>query len=118
MLGSLCSESPRQLIYQGKISEAENSIRKIYKGAIDKQVRDKVALIAEACEKVKTLGGETRWSKIKQLRIMTWVNMMRLDLVGRRRVLISTVWGMSAGLLAVAVAFQLISVDLKTLQLH
>jgi SP family myo-inositol transporter-like MFS transporter 13 len=46
---------------------------------------------------------------------MTWVNMMTVDPFGRRRVLISTVWGMSAGLLAVAVAFSFIPIDTKTL---
>lgn len=38
--------------------------------------------------------------------LMTWVNMMTVDPIGRRRVLVCTTWGMSAGLLAVAVAFR------------
>jgi len=46
---------------------------------------------------------------------MTWVNMMTVDPFGRRRVLVCTVWGMSAGLLAVAVAFSFIPIDTKTL---
>lgn len=46
---------------------------------------------------------------------MTWLNMMLVDPVGRRRVLISTVWGMSVGLLAVAVAFSFIPIDRETL---
>ena len=50
--------------------------------------------------------------------IMTWVNMMTVDPLGRRRVLICTVWGMSAGLLAVAVAFHFIPVNLHTLELE
>jgi len=50
--------------------------------------------------------------------IMTWVNMMTVDPFGRRRVLITTVWGMSAGLLAVAIAFSFIPVDTKTLVLE
>ena len=50
--------------------------------------------------------------------IMTWVNMMTVDPIGRRRVLICTVWGMSAGLLAVAVAFHFIPVNLHTLELE
>lgn len=50
--------------------------------------------------------------------IMTWVNMMCVDPIGRRRVLISTVWGMSAGLLAVAIAFHFIPVNLNTLELE
>lgn len=50
--------------------------------------------------------------------IMTWVNMMAVDPIGRRRLLVSTVWGMSAGLLAVAVAFSFIPVDTNTLELQ
>lgn len=49
--------------------------------------------------------------------IMTWVNMMCVDPIGRRRVLLSTVWGMSAGLVAVAVAFSFIPIDRETLAL-
>jgi len=49
---------------------------------------------------------------------MTWVNMMCVDPIGRRRVLVSTVWGMSVGLLAVAVAFSFIPVDTHTLALE
>ena len=41
--------------------------------------------------------------------------MMCVDPLGRRRVLICTVWGMSAGLLAVAVAFSYIPIDTETL---
>ncbi|CAK3996012.1 MFS transporter, SP family, myo-inositol:H+ symporter [Lecanosticta acicola] len=50
--------------------------------------------------------------------VMTWINMMTVDPVGRRRILITTVWGMSAGLLAVAIAFSFIPVNLKTLELE
>ncbi|KAB8228945.1 uncharacterized protein BDW43DRAFT_322490 [Aspergillus alliaceus] len=49
--------------------------------------------------------------------IMNWVNMMIVDKLGRRRLLLSTVWGMSVGLIAVAVAFQFIPVDIDTLEL-
>ena len=49
---------------------------------------------------------------------MTWVNMMAVDPLGRRRVLICTVWGMSAGLLAVAIAFSFIPIDTETLALE
>jgi MFS transporter, SP family, solute carrier family 2 (myo-inositol transporter), member 13 len=49
--------------------------------------------------------------------IMTWVNMMTVDPFGRRKVLVSTVWGMAVGLLAVAVAFVYIPVDRNTLEL-
>ncbi|GMG24996.1 sugar transporter [Aspergillus oryzae] len=49
--------------------------------------------------------------------IMTWVNMMVIDKMGRRRLLLSTGWGMSVGLIAIAVAFSFIPVDLDTLDL-
>jgi MFS transporter, SP family, solute carrier family 2 (myo-inositol transporter), member 13 len=170
----LCPESPRQLVYHGKLEEATAVIQRIYKHATPEQVRDKVALIAAATEESKALNqDESRWSKIKRLHtnpanfralvcacglmvisqmsgfntlmyysstlfalvgfsnpvavglvvagvnfVMTWVNMMCVDPIGRRRVLISTVWGMSAGLLAVAVAFHFIPVNTKTLALE
>ncbi|EME50084.1 hypothetical protein DOTSEDRAFT_68817 [Dothistroma septosporum NZE10] len=168
-----CPESPRQLIFHGRIAEAEVVIRKIYKGASDAQIKAKIAVIAAACEEAKELNyGTSRWSKVVQLHtnpayfralvcacglmvisqmsgfntlmyysstlfalvgfsnpvavglvvagtnfIMTWVNMMTVDPIGRRRVLVSTVWGMSAGLLAVAVAFSFIPINTKTLEL-
>ncbi|OGM48349.1 putative MFS sugar transporter [Aspergillus bombycis] len=49
--------------------------------------------------------------------LMTWVNMMVIDKMGRRRLLLSTAWGMSVGLIAIAVAFSFIPVDLDTLDL-
>ncbi len=169
-----CPESPRQLIYHGKIEEATKVIQRIYKQASPGQVNAKVALIAAATEESKALNeNESRWSKVKKLHtnpanfralvcacglmvisqmsgfntlmyysatlfalvgfanpvavglvvagvnfIMTWVNMMTVDPLGRRRVLICTVWGMSAGLLAVAVAFHFIPVNTQTLDLE
>lgn len=50
--------------------------------------------------------------------LMTWVNMMTVDPFGRRRVLLATVWGMSAGLLAVAIAFSFIPINTETLELE
>jgi SP family myo-inositol transporter-like MFS transporter 13 len=41
--------------------------------------------------------------------------MMTVDPFGRRRVLVSTAWGMSVGLLVVAIAFHYIPIDTKTL---
>ncbi|KAI7230365.1 general substrate transporter [Hortaea werneckii] len=168
-----CPESPRQLIFHGRLQEAEAVLLKIYKGASIEQVRAKVALIAAACEEAKELNEGSRWMKIKQLHtnpanlralvcacglmvisqmsgfntlmyysstlfalvgfsnpvavglvvagtnfVMTWVNMMTVDPIGRRRVLVSTVWGMSAGLLAVAIAFSFIPVNTETLELE
>lgn len=169
-----CPESPRQLIYHGKLQEAEKVIKSIYKGATDAQVKNKVNSISAACELSKELNeNESRWSKIKQLHtepaklralitacglmvisqmsgfntlmyysstlfalvgfnnpvavgvcvagtnfIMTWLNMMTVDGWGRRRLLIATTWGMSAGLVAVAVAFSFIPVNDSTLVLE
>lgn len=169
-----CPESPRQLVYHGKLEEATLVIQRIYKHASADQVRNKVSTIAAACEEAKALNqGQSAWSMIKQLHtvprnfralvcacglmvisqmsgfntlmyysstlfalvgfsnpvavglvvagtnfIMTWVNMMTVDPLGRRRVLVSTVWGMSAGLLAVAIAFSFIPVNTKTLELE
>ncbi|KAJ5792666.1 uncharacterized protein N7503_008644 [Penicillium pulvis] len=46
--------------------------------------------------------------------IMTFVNMMVIDTMGRRRLLLSTTWGMSAGMIAIAVAFKWIPFDLES----
>ena len=46
--------------------------------------------------------------------VMTFVNMVVIDTMGRRRLLLSTVWGMSAGLVAIAVAFHWIPFDLSS----
>ncbi|KAK6384354.1 hypothetical protein LTS17_001917 [Exophiala oligosperma] len=114
-----CPESPRQLIYHGKIAEAEAVLAKIYKGASAEQVRAKAAVIAAACEEVKELNeNQSRWVVSGTNFVMTWINMMCVDPIGRRRVLVSTVWGMSAGLIAVAVAFSFIPVDTHTLELQ
>lgn len=43
---------------------------------------------------------------------------MLVDPVGRRRILVATVWGMAAGLIAVAIAFSFIPVNLDTLELE
>lgn len=49
--------------------------------------------------------------------IMTFTNMQLVDKIGRRKLLVCTAWGMSAGLLAVAIAFSFIPIDHKTLEL-
>lgn len=46
--------------------------------------------------------------------IMTWVNMMVIDKVGRRRLLLSTAWGMAVGMLAIAIAFVWIPFNRET----
>ncbi|KAJ4347453.1 hypothetical protein N0V95_005415 [Ascochyta clinopodiicola] len=50
--------------------------------------------------------------------VMTFINAMFADPWGRRKILVSTAWGMSAGLLAVAVAFHWIPVNTATLELE
>lgn len=50
--------------------------------------------------------------------VMTCVNMMLVDPVGRRRLLMLTVWGMAASMLAIAVASIYIPVDLNTLEVQ
>jgi SP family myo-inositol transporter-like MFS transporter 13 len=50
--------------------------------------------------------------------VMTFVNAMFADPWGRRKILVSTAWGMSAGLLSVAVAFHWIPVNTSTLELE
>lgn len=48
--------------------------------------------------------------------IMTFVNMMMVDGMGRRKLLLSTVWGMSVGMVAVAVAFHWIPINMETME--
>lgn len=50
--------------------------------------------------------------------VMTFINAMFADPWGRRKILVSTAWGMSAGLLSVAVAFHWIPVNTSTLELE
>lgn len=50
--------------------------------------------------------------------IMTGINAYAADGFGRRKLLIWTTWGMSAGLVAVAVAFHYIPVDTATLEVQ
>ncbi|KAL4867818.1 hypothetical protein BDV12DRAFT_197830 [Aspergillus spectabilis] len=49
--------------------------------------------------------------------IMTWVNMMAVDPIGRCRIVLLTSWGMCAGLVTVAIAFSFISANASTLGL-
>ncbi|KAF9634210.1 putative myo-inositol transporter protein [Lasiodiplodia theobromae] len=134
-----CPESPRQLVFHGKLDEAERVVARIYHNASEEQVRDKVRLIARSVEEAREVTeGKSTWYLVKKLHVepgnfralavglvvagtnfvMTWINAMAVDPWGRRRVLVSTVWGMSAGLLAVAVAFSFIPVDTSTLELR
>ena len=166
-----CPESPRQLVYNGKIQEARAVVQKIFKHASTEQVEAKVGLIeAGVNHNMEQLDHKSRWAAIKELHVvprnfralvcacglsvvsqmsgfntlmyysstlfalvgfsnpvvvglvvagtnfvMTVVNAALVDPWGRRKLLISTVWGMSAGLLGVAVAFKFIPIDTETL---
>ncbi|KAJ5333551.1 uncharacterized protein N7506_007334 [Penicillium brevicompactum] len=48
--------------------------------------------------------------------VMAFVNVMLVDRLGRRRLLLYTSWGMCAGLIAVTVAFAFLPVDTETLE--
>ncbi|KAJ9299664.1 hypothetical protein DTO271G3_2548 [Paecilomyces variotii] len=166
-----CPESPRHLIYHGKVDQARVVLQKIYKGATDEQVASNVTSIMIACNEAKEVyEGERQWSKIKQMYtnpanlrallsatglmvisqlsgfrtlvhcsgalfalvgfnnlvavgivvagvdfVMTWVNMVIVDRVGRRRIMICTVWAMCASLIAIAIAFLYIPINRDTL---
>lgn len=47
--------------------------------------------------------------------VMTFVNMVLVDRLGRRMLLLCTAWGMAAGMIAIAVAFKFIPVNLQTM---
>lgn len=161
-----CPESPRQLVYHGRDSEAAAVFHRIFRKAPDEQVQDKIRLIhASIDEASRETEGLTRRQIIKDLHliprnfralvtacglmvisqmsgfntlmyysstlfalvgfvvsgtnfVMTFANGMLVDPWGRRKVLVTTVWGMSAGLLAVAIAFLHIPVDTTTLALE
>jgi SP family myo-inositol transporter-like MFS transporter 13 len=166
-----CPESPRQLVFHRRDSEAAAVFHRIFKKATAEQVQDKIKLIhASIDEASRAVEGLTRRQIIRDLHliprnfralvtacglmvisqmsgfntlmyysstlfalvgfsnptavglvvsgtnfIMTFVNGMLVDPWGRRKVLVTTVWGMSAGLLAVAIAFIYIPIDTSTL---
>ncbi|EFX04885.1 myo-inositol transporter [Grosmannia clavigera kw1407] len=65
---SLCPESPRQLIYQGRPEEAAAVIRRIYPQASDQQIRDKVRHITLFVDEAKSLvRGKSMWWNFRQL---------------------------------------------------
>lgn len=169
-----CPESPRHLVYHGRVREARQALKIIYRGATDPQIETVLSSVAQACEQSREINeGGRRWVNIRQLHavpanlralisacglmvisqlsgfntlmyysstlfdmvgfsnptavgivvagtnfLMTWVNMMVIDSVGRRRLLLCTAWGMSAGLIAVAIAFHFIPVNTSTLELE
>ncbi|KAF3032528.1 myo-inositol transporter [Didymella heteroderae] len=50
--------------------------------------------------------------------VMTFINAMFADPWGRRKILVSTAWGMGVGLMSVAIAFHWIPVNTTTLELE
>ena len=163
----LCPESPRQLVYHGKIEAAQDVIRRIFPNASDLQVKQKVQHIARHCDEAKTFAaGKTQWWIIKQLYVVpenfraliaacglmaisqlggfnslmyysstlfgivgfsnpvavgtiiaatnfffTWVNMILVDRIGRRRILLLTMPFMALSLALAAVVFHWIPVN-------
>jgi SP family myo-inositol transporter-like MFS transporter 13 len=163
----LCPESPRQLVYHGKIEQAENVIRRIFPYGSDLQVSQKVQHIAQHCEEAKNFStGKSQWWIIKQLYVVpgnlraliaacglmaisqlggfnslmyysstlfaivgfsnpvavgtiiagtnfffTWVNMILVDRIGRRRILLLTMPFMALSLAVAAIVFHWIPVN-------
>lgn len=63
-----CPESPRQLVFHGKLDEAERVVARIYHNASEEQVRDKVRLIARSVEQAREVTeGKSTWYLVKKL---------------------------------------------------
>ncbi|KAF2152780.1 general substrate transporter [Myriangium duriaei CBS 260.36] len=161
-----CPESPRQLIYHGKVEEAKSVIRRIYPNGTDLQVEQKAAHIEAHIEYSKQLtAGWSQWRIFRELYtpanfralvaacglmaisqlggfnslmyysstlfalvgfadpvavgtviaatnfIFTWVNMMLVDRIGRRRILLCTMPFMGLFLIFAAITFHWIPVN-------
>lgn len=64
----LCPESPRQLIYQGKLEEATKVVAKIFPNGSDLQVQQKVQRMAIDVEEALVFSGEGGfWRQMKQM---------------------------------------------------
>lgn len=89
-----CLESPRQLVYHVKSEVAKAVIQRIFKGATQTMIENKIRRIELIVQQDKETseGGRRPY--------------------GRRCVLVCTVWGMSAGHIGVSIAFRFIPVDL------
>lgn len=170
VLGALlpfCPESPRQLVYHGKLEEAAAVVGKIFPNATEQQIQDKVRLLTYHVDQSKALNaGKSGWWVFKQLYVIpanfralvsacglmaisqlsgfnslmyyspllfslvgfsnpvavgtiiagtnfifTFVNLMLVDRVGRRRVLLCTVQLMGVALIVAAVCFKWIPIN-------
>ncbi|KAH7019462.1 general substrate transporter [Ilyonectria destructans] len=66
-----CPESPRQLVYHGKMKEAADVIRKIFPNGTEEQVQNKVKHITHHVEQAKALNaGKSQWWVLKQLYVI------------------------------------------------
>ncbi|KAK2608762.1 hypothetical protein QQS21_002751 [Conoideocrella luteorostrata] len=162
-----CPESPRQLVYHGKIEEAARVIRLVFPNGTDEQVDNKIKHITLSVEEAKNINrGKSMWWVLKQLYVVpanframvsacglmaisqlggfnalmyysplifslvgfsnpvavgtviagtnfifTFVNLMLVDRVGRRRVLLCTVQFMGLALVLAAVCFTWIPIN-------
>ncbi|KAK7407885.1 hypothetical protein QQX98_009944 [Neonectria punicea] len=74
LLGCLlpfCPESPRQLVYHGKMEEAANVIRRIFPNGTEEQVQNKVKHITHHVEQSKALNaGKSGWWIFRQLYVV------------------------------------------------
>ncbi|TDZ21582.1 Myo-inositol transporter 1 [Colletotrichum orbiculare MAFF 240422] len=139
-----CPESPRQLISHGKLEEATRVIRQVYPHATEEQVQAKMGHLTWAVEVEANATSGSLWDKFKELHVVpsnfralacacaimaisqlgvvggtnflfSIVNLFVIDRIGRRRILLVTVLGMSVTMVVAAVAFHWIPVspDLK-----
>ncbi|KAE8316451.1 hypothetical protein BDV41DRAFT_585435 [Aspergillus transmontanensis] len=138
----LCPESPCQLISHGKVEEAANVLHRISSNASEEQVSAKIQLISETVQEAQLSSqGRSRWDIVKELHknpahfralvcacgLIGFSNAVAVSLVvsGTNMVsacinmlLLSTAWGMAAGLLAVAISFIYIPANLDTLEVQ
>ncbi|KAI8209224.1 Myo-inositol transporter 1 [Colletotrichum sp. SAR 10_76] len=120
-----CPESPRQLMFHGKREECVRVLRRIYPNGTEDEIADKITSIERGMYysstlfqivgfsnpiAVGTVVAGTNW-------IFTVLSIFLIDRVGRRRLLLWTMWGMPVCLAIAAIAFHWIPLDLNTLEL-
>lgn len=160
-----CPESPRQLVYHHKPTEAASVIARIFPDGTPQQVQDKVQHISIHVEQNRS-ADKSLWWQIKQLYVVpsnframfaacglmaisqlggfnsilyysgtlfaavgfdqpvavgtviaatnfifTWINLFLVDRVGRRQILMHTLWVMAASLVVAAICFHWIPLN-------